>query len=125
MLSINIQTPNTIMQNLKDNFKQKRLSLNLTQEGLSNKSGVSLGSIKRFETIGQISLESLLKLAFILDCLNDFQNIAVVKNEKYETMDDLLKSKLTKKRGAIKSNLKPLFLRSLLIVSLISLVTGI
>lgn len=102
MLSINIQTPNTIMQNLKDNFKQKRLSLNLTQEGLSNKSGVSLGSIKRFETIGQISLESLLKLAFILDCLNDFQNIAVAKNEKYETMDDLLKSKPTKKRGAIK-----------------------
>ena len=102
MLAINIQTPNTIMQNLKDNFKQKRLSLNLTQEGLSNKSGVSLGSIKRFETIGQISLESLLKLAFILDCLSDFQNIAVVKNEKYETMDDLLKSKPTKKRGTIK-----------------------
>ena len=102
MLAINISTPKFIMEQIKDNFKQKRLSLNLTQEGLSNKSGVSLGSIKRFETSGQISLESLLKLAFILDCLNDFQNIAVVKNEKYETMDDLFKSKPTKKRGVIK-----------------------
>ncbi len=102
MLAINISTPNTIIENLKDNFKQKRLSLNLTQEGLSNKSGVSLGSIKRFETTGQISLKSLLKLAFILDCLNDFQNIAIVKSEKYETMDDLLKVKPIKKRGAIK-----------------------
>lgn len=102
MLAINISAPNTIMQNLKDNFKQKRLSFNLTQEGLSNKSGVSLGSIKRFETTGQISLESLLKIAFILDCLNDFKNIANKKDEEYETMEDLLKSKPIRKRGVIK-----------------------
>ena len=102
MLAINISTPNTIIENLKDNFKQKRLSLNLTQEGLSNKSGVSLGSIKRFERIGQISLESLLKLAFVLDCLDDFKNIANKNDEEYETMEDLLKSKSTKKRGVIK-----------------------
>ena len=102
MLTINISTPKSIMQNLKDKFKQKRLSLNLTQEGLSNKSGVSLGSIKRFETSGQISFESLLKLAFVLDCLDDFKNIANKKDEQYETMDDLLKIKPLKKRGAIK-----------------------
>ena len=60
MLAINIQTPSSMIETIKDSFKQKRLSFNLTQEGLSNKSGVSLGSIKRFETTGQISLESLL-----------------------------------------------------------------
>ena len=73
MLAINISTPKSIMEQFKDNFKQKRLSLNLTQEGLANKSGVSLGSIKRFES-----------------------------SEKYETMDDLLKVKPIKKRGTIK-----------------------
>ena len=67
MLAINIQTPSSMIETIKDSFKQKRLSFNLTQEGLSNKSGVSLGSIKRFETTGQISLESLLKIAFIPD----------------------------------------------------------
>lgn len=102
MLAINISTPKSIMQNLKDKFKQKRLSLNLTQEGLSNKSGVSLGSVKRFETSGEISFESLLKLAFVLDCLDDFKNIANKKDEQYESMDDLLKIKQIKKRGAIK-----------------------
>ena len=102
MLTINISTPKSIMQDLKDKFKQKRLSLNLTQEGLSNKSAVSLGSIKRFETTGQISFESLLKLAFVLDCLDDFKNIANKKDEQYEKMDDLLKIKPSKKRGAIK-----------------------
>ena len=102
MLAINIQTPKSIMEKVKDNFRQKRLSLNLTQEGLSNKSGVSLGSIKRFETIGQISLENLLKIAFILNCLDDFKNIANKKDEQYDSMDDLLKVKPIKKRGTIK-----------------------
>ena len=102
MLAINISTPNSIMQNLKDKFKQKRLSLNLTQEGLANKSAVSLGSIKRFESSGQISFESLLKLALVLNCLDDFKNIANKEDEQYDSMDDLLKVKPIKKRGAIK-----------------------
>ena len=102
MLAINISTPKSIMQNLKDKFKQKRLSLNLTQEGLSNKSWVSLGSIKRFESSGEISFESLLKIALVLNCLDDFKNIANKKDEQYETMDDLLKIKPLKKRGLIK-----------------------
>lgn len=102
MLAINISTPRSIMQDLKDKFKQKRLSLNLTQEGLSNKSGVSLGSIKRFESSGEISFESLLKVALVLNCLDDFKNIANKKDEQYETMDDLLKIKPLKKRGLIK-----------------------
>lgn len=102
MLTINISTPKSIMQDLKDKFKQKRLSLNLTQEGLSNKSAVSLGSIKRFETSGQISFESLLKLAFVLDCLDDFKNIANKNDEQYDSMDDLLKVKPIRKRGVIK-----------------------
>ena len=102
MLAVNISTPKSIMQDLKDKFKQKRLSLNLTQEGLSNKSGVSLGSIKRFETSGEISFESLLKLALVLNYLDDFKNIANKKDEQYDSMDDLLKVKPIKKRGAIK-----------------------
>ena len=102
MLAINISTPKSIMQNLKDKFKQKRLSLNLTQEGLSNKSGVSLGSIKRFETSGEISFASLLKVALVLNCLDDFKNIANKEDEQYHSMDDLLKVKPIKKRGAIK-----------------------
>ena len=102
MLAINISTPKSIMEQFKDNFKQKRLSLNLTQEGLANKSGVSLGSIKRFESSGEISFESLLKIALVLNCLDDFKNIANEKDEQYDSMHDLLKVKPIKKRGAIK-----------------------
>jgi transcriptional regulator with XRE-family HTH domain len=102
MLSLNIQTPNQIMFQLKENFKAKRLSFNLTQEGLANKSGVSLGSLKRFETTGQISLESLLALANVLDCLDDFLFIANQKPKEFSSMEQLLQKKPPKKRGTIK-----------------------
>lgn len=104
MLSINFNTSNSVMQHIKESFKEKRLSFDLSQEGLSKKSGVSLGSLKRFETTGQISLESLLKLSVILDCLDDFLNIANKKEENINSIDEILNKEQnkTKKRGKIK-----------------------
>jgi transcriptional regulator with XRE-family HTH domain len=103
MLDINIHTSSSMMQIIKDNFRQKRLYLNLSQEGLSKKSGVTLGSLKRFENSGQISLDSLLKIALVLECLEDFKDIATVKEIQINSIDELLKNeKPLKKRGFIK-----------------------
>ena len=52
--------------------KAKRKYMKLTQQQLADKSGVSLGSLKRFERTGEISLSSSLKLALVLDSLKDF-----------------------------------------------------
>ncbi len=103
MLNINISTPSTIMDELKTKYKHKRLSHDLTQEGLANKSGVSLGTLKRFEGSGQISLESLLKLSLVLECLEDFRNLANPKREVLSSIDELMyKKEVVKKRGTIK-----------------------
>ena len=105
MLNINLSTPVSMIQTLKDKFKERRLSLDLTQEGLATKSGVSLGSLKRFEGSGQIALESLLKLALVLECLDDFNTIADKKELQVNSIDELLKTtsaSKTKKRGKIK-----------------------
>jgi predicted transcriptional regulator len=59
MLTINILSSDDLLEIIKTNFKKRRLETDLTQEGLAKKSGVSLGSIKRFEQSGQISLEFL------------------------------------------------------------------
>ena len=105
MLSINIQTPVSVMQELKERFRDKRLSMELTQEGLAKRSGVSLGSIKRFESSAEISLKSLLKLALVLECLDDFTEIAQEKPQQVGSIDELLKVKDSvkkPKRGKIK-----------------------
>jgi transcriptional regulator with XRE-family HTH domain len=104
MLNINIITPSSMIEKLRVNFKSKRLVLNLTQDALSKRSGVSLGSLKRFESSGAISLESLLKIALVLECIDDFLNIANHKELSIRSIDDILnkKNKTIKQRGTIK-----------------------
>jgi len=60
MLSFLPPTPTDTINIIKTNFRKKRKTLGYTQKELSIKADVSLGSLKRFETTGQILLESLL-----------------------------------------------------------------
>jgi transcriptional regulator with XRE-family HTH domain len=73
--------PSTIMQEIAVRHKLVRKSHNLSQAELAARSGVSLGSLKRFETTGQISFESLLKLAYFLDRLSDFDGVFLTENQ--------------------------------------------
>ena len=90
MLSFLPPTPSEMMETLKTKFKQRRKALGYTQPELASRSGVSLGSLKRFERFGQISLESLLKLALVLDCLGEFGALCEVEEVVPDSMEDLL-----------------------------------
>jgi transcriptional regulator with XRE-family HTH domain len=57
--------------------REARLAADLTQAGLAARAGVSLGSIRRFETSGQIALESLARLAIALSRERDFESLFV------------------------------------------------
>lgn len=52
-----------------------RKRMKWSQAEAAQRAGISLGSLKRFEQTGQISLESLLKLANLLDRLPDFDTV--------------------------------------------------
>ena len=69
------KNPYDFLKEIALKHKALRKQAGLTQSILARRSGVSLGSIKRFELTGQISLESFLKLVQILDRLNDFELI--------------------------------------------------
>ena len=60
----------------------------LTQQDLSERSGVSLGALKRFETTGQISLLSLTKLAISLGCENEIRSL--FDNVVYESIEEVI-----------------------------------
>lgn len=99
MISINMVTPGEAQKAIASRARDLRLELNLSQQTLSEKSGVSYGSLKKFEQTGQISLESLLKLAVVLGCMDDFKALFVRKSaEKALSLDDLLKNG-KRKRG--------------------------
>lgn len=67
--------PFDILKDLAEKHKVLRKQVRFSQSELAKRSGVSLGSIKRFELTGQISLESLLKTVHILNRIGDFELI--------------------------------------------------
>ena len=87
-LFINQKTPNEIAKNLADKIKKNRKKLKISQEILAQKSGVSLGSIKRFETKYEISLQSLIKITIALDLDNDFENLFTQKT--YTSINEVI-----------------------------------
>ncbi len=92
-------TTSEVIQNVARSARAKRLVLDLSQQSLSEHSGVSLGVLKKFERTGKISLESLLKLAFALGSLGDFTHVFKQPSpEGFATLDDLLKEK-PRRRG--------------------------
>jgi len=93
MLSFLPATPSDTMEQLKIKFRKKRKALGYTQKELSIRADVSLGSLKRFENSGQISLESLLKLAFVLECLGEFGGLCELKEERFESIDEIIGEK--------------------------------
>lgn len=98
-MSILMETPHEMTEYLAKRVKAKRLSMNLSQQTLSARSGVSYGVLKKFEHTGQISLESLLKLALSLDALEGFYALFTApKPEDAASLDELMQDK-TRKRG--------------------------
>ncbi len=92
-------SPSEVFLKIAGSAREKRLSLNLSQQSLSKSSGVSHAVIKKFESTGKISLESLLKIAMALGCLNEFTDLFKTNNPNTFTSLNELINKKTRKRG--------------------------
>ena len=84
----NPKTPNDIAHELVEKIKQHRKKLKISQALLSAKSGVSLGSIKRFESKYEISLNSFIKILIALNLEQDLENLFTQKN--YNSIDEVI-----------------------------------
>ena len=69
------ETAEELDQNLALRVRNIRQRRSISQEKLASISGVSYGSIKRFEATGQISLISLTKIAMALDMADELRNL--------------------------------------------------
>ncbi len=96
---ISIKSPFEMAKAIAKNAQERRLKLNLSQQTLSRKSGVSYGTLKKFEQNGQISLESLLKIALALGEMDKFDFLFTQTNDGLPASLDALLSKTTRKRG--------------------------
>jgi transcriptional regulator with XRE-family HTH domain len=84
------------------NIRERRLLMELTQEGLAERSGVPLSTLRKFEQKGVISLDSFLKILSVVGGLEEMINVLKPSKPKFKSIDDVLKAedKITRKRGS-------------------------
>ena len=75
MMNRDFMTPGELGHLIAMNVRALRKSRKLSLKHLSEMSGVSYGSMKRFESTGEIALVSLLKIAIVLDCADAFEGL--------------------------------------------------
>jgi len=88
--------PKDIAEDLARRAKQRRLQLNITQQELAERSGVSFGSVKRFEQKGEVSLKNLLHIAVVLQSVAEFAQLFPA--DSYRSIDELIEQRKTQKR---------------------------
>lgn len=75
MINLYQKTWTEINNNIAQKIVRLRKRKEITQKQLAARSGVSLGSLKRFEQSGEISLQSLTKIAIALDVENELEDL--------------------------------------------------
>ena len=94
--------PQELAKGIAARVKARRLELNLTQAALAKRSGVSLGSLQRFENKAEISLKSLLKLAVTLNATAEFKQLFTAVN--YQNIKEVISEQKTKTRKRGRKN---------------------
>jgi len=107
MLELNLYTPNKIQKLLSQRIKRLRLINEWTQVELAERSGISLASLKRFESTGKISLERLLLLAWTFGRLDEFTSL--LEEPEIMTLADIRKLEKKRQRGKRRSSKKVRF----------------
>lgn len=89
--SIN-KIPTDVLLNTAKKVRELRKEAGYSQAELARRSGVSLGSVKRFEITGQISMVSFLKVLHLLNRLEEFDGI-LQPGENMEEIEKLFTNK--------------------------------
>lgn len=84
-----ILTTPKIKETIASNYKKRRKENKITQKQLAKETGVSLGSIKRFEQSGEISLTSLIILSQRLNLERELYNLFTTPH--YDNIEEMLK----------------------------------
>lgn len=88
MISLYQKTWKEINNEVASNVQKLRKRKKISQKELAERTGVSLGSIKRFEQTGEISLQSLTKIAIALRAEDELESLFTSAN--FESIEEIL-----------------------------------
>lgn len=92
-----VYSPAELCRHMGARAKAARLAANLTQKGLADRAGVSLGSLRRFESTGAASLDLVAKVAVALKMEEGLS--CLFKPQAFTSLDQAMESVTSRKRG--------------------------
>lgn len=90
-MMISLLIPSRALEKLGGNIRERRLAMGFTQAGLSARSGVPLGTLRKFERTGLGSTEALVKLLSIVGGLEATIEAAKPETLTFASIDEVLK----------------------------------
>jgi transcriptional regulator with XRE-family HTH domain len=97
MLAINVNSPIDIRRAVADRARAARLSADLSQEGLAERAGVSLGTLKRFERSAAISFDGLVRIAVALRLEGGFEGL--FRSHDFASLNEVIATPKKRQRG--------------------------
>lgn len=89
MVAFNLSTPAEILQELGVRLREQRLAQSLTQRELAQMAGLSLGALRKLESDGQCSLETLVRVVQALGLLDELDDLFVLKRQSIAQMEQV------------------------------------
>ena len=86
-MAFNLSTCSEILQALGTRLREQRLARSLTQRELAQMAGLSLGALRKLETNGQCSLETVVRVVQALGLLHTLDDLFVLKRQSIAQME--------------------------------------
>ena len=91
MINLTFKTPSEIDLELAGRLAGIRKRRKITQQTLAKKAGVSLGSLRRFEQTGEISLHALTQLCIALSLEGELEGL--FQQPEFLSIDEVIHGK--------------------------------
>ena len=88
-VTFHLSTPAEILHALGARLREQRLAQSLTQRELAQMAGLSLGALRKLESDGQCSLETLVRVAQALGLLEALDDLFVLKRQSIAQMEQV------------------------------------
>ena len=88
-MTFHLSTSAEILRALGVRLREQRLAQSLTQRELAQMVGLSLGAVRKLESDGQCSLETLVRVAQALGLLEALDDLFVLKRQSIAQMEQV------------------------------------
>lgn len=84
-----LSVPDEILSELGARLRAQRLAQALSQRDLAQMAGLSLGALRKLETDGQCSLETLIRVVQALGLTDELENLFLLQHQSIAQMEQI------------------------------------